>query len=80
MLQLLEFGRRVEAELVGELGAIGLDRPECLGVAAGSVQRECELDPASFPPGFVRDSLLQGTDDLGVPARLEERREPVLDR
>ena len=67
-LQLLQRGRRVEAQLVGQRPPMLLERPEGVGVAPAPVEGEHELGLEGLPGRVLGAQRLQVRDELGRPA------------
>ena len=62
--QLLQLPTRIEAELVTQEPSGCAIKRECLGLAAGLVQREHQLPPRPFPERLLVDDPLESRDGL----------------
>ena len=67
-LQLLQRGRRVEPQLVGQGPAMVLERPEGVGVSPAAVEGEHELGLEGLPGRVLGAQRFQLRDELGCPA------------
>ena len=68
-VQALQFGRWIEPELVHQVGAHVLVRPQRLGTVIRPVQREDEVRRDAFVGGGLGDQPGQFADQFGVPAQ-----------
>ena len=73
LIELDEFAGRLETGLVGEVVAIGLERPERLHLAAGAMQSEHQLAPKPVPQRMLGDEAFELSCRIAVPAEIEQR-------
>lgn len=65
-LEVAQGAARFEAEFFVKVLACHLVDMQCVGLAAGTVQRQHELPVKSFMPRILRDESVQVTDDRAV--------------
>lgn len=78
LIELDEFAGRLETGLVGEVVAIGLERPERLHLAAGAMQSEHQLAPKPVPQRMLGDEAFELSCRIAVPAEIEQRLAALL--
>ena len=69
---------RVDAQLIGEQRPSPLEGRQRLGLPARAVQREHQVPPAPFAQWRVGDGRFEFADELGGPARRQQRVGAVL--
>ena len=75
-----EVRTRIDTQFVGKQRPRALIRTEGFTLPARAVEPEHQLGPAPLAQRRIGDRGLQLTDDLGGPARREQRIGPVLDQ
>ncbi len=80
LVESLELGRGIDAELVGQGLAGPLERGERVGLSSRAVQRQHEQRPQPLAERELARERLELADDLDVPARREVGRDPLLER
>ena len=80
LLDLLQRGPGIDAELIGQHRAGALVRPQRVGLTSRPVQRGHELGPEALAQRILLHPRFELTDQLRVPAELQIGIDAVLDR
>ena len=79
-MQLTQLPPGVDAELLDQRPTGLLVRLQRLGLPTRPVERKHQETPEPLAQWMLRDEGLELTHELGIPARLELRFKPILDR
>jgi hypothetical protein len=68
-LQLTQPRARIDPQLLAQYATRSLERPQCLGLSAGAVQRQHQLSPQALPEWVAADQIAQLGGSHGMPAK-----------